>query len=97
MAKTKTSKRTYPVLAQSWTESERGWGQRPDGYSLHQTKEDRDAFVDSYNKQFNNKAEVPDEYSFADGSPTVVVVHTSIYRKLKASKNGIWVDNLSNL
>lgn len=24
----------------SWTEHERGWGQRPDGYSLHESPEE---------------------------------------------------------
>jgi hypothetical protein len=34
------------VVYQSWLESERGWGVRPDGYSLHLSLGDRKRFID---------------------------------------------------
>ena len=37
-----------PVIKQLWEESERGWGIRPDGYSLHLNNEDRKQFIKEY-------------------------------------------------
>jgi hypothetical protein len=36
------------VVMQRWYESERGWGQRPDGCSLHLTEQDRAAYCKKY-------------------------------------------------
>jgi hypothetical protein len=35
----------FLVIRQEWEESERGWGCRPDGYSLHLDKEDRNTYI----------------------------------------------------
>ena len=58
------------LVVQRWTESERGWGQRPDGYSVHRSHVDRDAFVQAYWDSMPD--ETPDEYSRPEGSPVVV-------------------------
>lgn len=79
------------VLCQQWEESERGWGVRPDGYSLHLTQEDRDAFVKNH-KAHQLKiygSEAPDEYDRPCGEPYKVKVTGKTLDKLKASKNGI--------
>jgi hypothetical protein len=49
------------VVIQNWEESERGWGVRPDGYTIHPNRAHRDAFVAWYYATFNNKAQAPDE------------------------------------
>ena len=36
------------VYLQHWEESERGWGIRPDGCSLHLTLEDRKKYIEKY-------------------------------------------------
>ena len=54
------------VFYETWTESERGWGTRPDGCSLHIDKAERDRYVKEYwDKQ--PSGEPPDEYSRPDG------------------------------
>jgi hypothetical protein len=59
------------VLVQAWTETERGWGQRPDGFSIHF---DSDQHV-NYLVKFQNWQQekyggvVPDEYDYPDGDP----------------------------
>lgn len=78
----------FSVVRQDWLESERGWGCRPDGYTLHLTKSDRDAFVKAYWDRMPD--EVPDEYSRPEGQPTLVDVDEATYEKVKASKNGMW-------
>lgn len=75
------------VVRQDWLESERGWGQRDDGYSLHKSKADRDAYVAEYWKRMPD--EVPDEYSRPCGEPYLVDVAIEVYEKIEKSKNGI--------
>ena len=49
------------VWCQLWEESEKGWGVRPDGYSLHSNQED----VKKYIKEYwdGMPKQTPDEYS----------------------------------
>lgn len=53
-----------------WTEFERGWGQRPDGYSLHASPEAWTEYLTKY--RASQSREVPDEYS-APGDKLVAV------------------------
>lgn len=78
---------TYAVIRQDWDESERGWGVRPDGYSLHLTEAHRKEFVREYWDRMPD--EVPDEYSCPSGPPSLVNVDDDIYRLVQATKNGI--------
>mgnify|MGYP001573228924 CR=1 FL=1 len=71
----------------SWEESERGWGTRPDGCSLHLTEEDYRKFVNMYWKGMPN--EVPDEYSRPAGSPCEVKVSKRLYDEIRRSKYGL--------
>lgn len=85
----------YPVVCQQWEESERGWGCRPDGYSLHLTEADREAYVKdwvAWEKKLNPNREVPDEYTRPCGTPYIVDVGQEIYDKITASKNGLRYD-----
>lgn len=75
------------LVRQDWVESERGWGVRPDGYSLHLTSGDRDAFVKDYWDTMPNEA--PDEYSRPDGEPRMVTAGSEIAEEVRASKNGV--------
>jgi hypothetical protein len=82
----------HPVVAQQWEESERGWGVRPDGASLHLTEEDRISYCkDHWNreKKLNSSGIVPDEYSRERGQPLVIDVDAKIYKLIKESKYGI--------
>lgn len=55
------------VIVQKWEESERGWGTRPDGYSIHPDKAALDRYVKAYWDRMPN--ETPDEYSRPHGTP----------------------------
>ncbi len=74
---------TKIIYIQTWTEFERGWGSRPDGASLHLTKEDAEAFVVEYNKVFNNEKSAPDEYTVSDRNPKLIEVDSSVQDELK--------------
>lgn len=78
----------YIVWRQDWEESERGWGIRPDGYSLHLSQSDVKAFVRQY--WAGMPKEVPDEYSRESGSPYKMLVDKKTYDRVKNSGNGVW-------
>lgn len=77
----------HVVICQKWEESERGWGTRPDGYSLHLNDSDRRGFIEEYWASMPNSA--PDEYSRPDGTPYEAEVEAAVYEEVEASKNGI--------
>lgn len=78
---------TYTVYRQDWLESERGWGVRPDGYSLHATRADLASFVREYWKGMPD--EVPDEYSRPDGESFTVEVDEATHKAIATSQYGI--------
>lgn len=77
------------AVRQDWEESERGWGVRPDGYSLHKTVGDCQKYIKEY--WAGMPSAVPDEYSRPCGSPRLVDVNREVYRSIEKSKNGIRV------
>ena len=72
------------VVRQDWEESERGWGERPDGYSLHLSEEDRVAYIDAYWARMPDA--IQDEYSRPCGPPRLVDVDKNTYAKIKARR-----------
>ncbi len=76
MAETKT------VFVQNWEESERGWGTRPDGWTIHSSLDQLRGYVKWFNKTFNNKDEAPDEYTRTDGEPIEVEVEDGLFKKI---------------
>lgn len=76
------------VIVQKWEESERGWGTRPDGFSLHLTDADRQAFIKEYWDGMPDDL-IPDDYSYPDGTPYKAKVDGKTFAEVKASKNGI--------
>ena len=77
----------FRVLCQKWEESERGWGTRPDGYSLHLSEADRKCFIKEHWGRLPD--EVPDEYSRPSGTPYWCEVDEKAKRKVTQSKCGI--------
>ena len=66
--------------ALSWTEYERGWGQRPDGVTLCATKAIAEA---RYNAAFTNRGgSTPDEYS-NPSEPYLVEVTSAAYKLIQ--------------
>lgn len=86
----KTGVILYKVVVQKWEESERGWGTRPDGFTMHLTDNDRQTFIDEYWSKMPDK--IPDEYSRPNGTPYEAHVEGATYDAIKKSKNGIWGD-----
>ena len=74
------------VLLQFWEESERGWGVRPDGASLHINVESyRKYLSDIYDSR--DTQDVPNEYDRVVGSVIETVVSDDIYNMVLSEKN----------
>jgi hypothetical protein len=88
---------TFPVICVDWLESEAGWGQRPDGCSLHMTETDYQQYEKDYWKRMPSRDEhgnPPHEYSRPCSDPFVCLVDKATFEAVKESKNGVrkWSD-----
>ena len=81
------------VIKVPWVEYERGWGQRPDGYSLHLNVSDAHNFINEYwaKQPPREGGMAPDEYSAPEHTSAwdIVEVTDETYEKVSLSKNGI--------
>lgn len=80
------------IIYVSWEESERGWGTRPDGCSLHLSKSYYELFLDDYWR--SQPDQVQDEYSRPAGKPVMAYAAPSLLRRIENSSLGlrIWED-----
>lgn len=89
------------VILETWTESEAGWGQRPDGYSIHLSKEDYKKFVENHWKFLKELygESTPHEYDRPDNNLEVVKVSYKFFKKIEKSKFGIrlWREEFKKL
>lgn len=75
----------------SWTEYERGWGSRPDGITLHRTKEDAEEFAYTYLHKNNKSNYVPDIYSIPNGDAKLIEVSEALFKVMhSANAKGKW-------
>lgn len=88
---------TKIAIIDNWLEIEVGWGDRPDGASIHLTKEDYKNYVNAHNESLPDVR--PREYSEPGGSPKVVKVSDSLYKEIEESNGGLrlWRSSLSEL
>ena len=82
---TNGTEKKYCVMCQKWEESERGWGTRPDGYSLHLSINELKSYIESYWNSMPDK--IPDEYSYPSGTPYECYVSEEIFLGVKNGKN----------
>ncbi len=75
------------VILQKWEESERGWGETPDGFSLHLTDADRVQYIKDYWAPLPD--DIPEEYSRPCEEPYEAEVDAETYLAISVSSNGI--------
>lgn len=75
----------FSVLCQEWEESERGWGCRSDGFSIHLNEGDAKQFATNFWKRQREISGpgVPSEYTRESGKPFWVCVTKSIFQELE--------------
>jgi hypothetical protein len=76
----------HHVFCQPWIESESGWGTRPDGYSIHLTLLDREAYVIDYWSKMPKA--VPEEYSRPVGQPYLTEISDMLLKQLQENSRG---------
>lgn len=69
------------VVCREWEESERGWGCRPDGFSLHKDAAAHAAYVAQCMERLPDA--VPDEYTRPLGAPFTVVVKPEVFAQVQ--------------
>lgn len=75
------------IILQLWEESERGWGIRPDGCSIHIDSIERKNFLDKIYQQRESDSHVPDEYDRVVGDEIEAFIDDSIYDQIKINKS----------
>jgi hypothetical protein len=82
-----------PIVAVQWFESERGWGIRPDGWSIHKTTADAEDFINDYKAKYHTAPTAPDTYSFPDAQKVIdsSAVPQEYLDQLEEAPHGTWV------
>lgn len=85
------------AILDTWTESERGWGTRPDWCTIHLTEDDYKKYVKAYWDKMPDT--VQDEYSIPDNRIRKVVLSDALFEKLEKSNGGIclWQSEFSKM
>jgi len=83
------------VFLQYWEESERGWGVRPDGCSLHLTMGEHKKYIEKIYESRDSR-NIPDEYDRTVGEVIDVFVKDDLYDAIKGSLR-LWKHELNNL
>ena len=73
----------YILYRIKWTEYERGFGQREDGYTFHSTKDLANKFIKNYWDRMPKK--VVDVYS-SPSAPELVEVSREVYERILAEE-----------
>ena len=81
------------VVVQKWNLRESGQQDKPDGYSLHLTGKDCEAFVKAWSKgviktrnKYHSPGYVPDIYVTTDGLPYTAEVDEATFKKFRRRK-----------
>lgn len=76
----------------NWTESERGWGSRSDGTTLHVSLEEAKKYIREYwerERKRNSTGNVPECYSFPS-EPMLCEINNEIESRLQ-SEPSFWI------
>lgn len=83
----KTSQNLEQVVYVGWEESERGWGTRPDGCSLHLGLDNYRKYLEEHWQGMPNF--VPDEYDRPAGEPITITVTKDIYARVEKNDGNL--------
>lgn len=68
----------HEVHVFSWTEYERGWGQRPDGLSIHASEQAAASYLADFYQRTRRPGRVPDDYDAPDSDKPQKVLAESL-------------------
>jgi hypothetical protein len=67
------------VILQIWEESERGWGTRPDGFSMHIDQKERDRYIQAIYDGRKSDTTIPNEYERIVGAGVDAFIEDSLF------------------
>ena len=75
------------VILQIWEESERGWGTRPDGCSMHIDLKERENYIQTIYDSRKSETSIPDEYERIVGEGVEAFIEDSLYNLVQKDKS----------
>jgi hypothetical protein len=75
------------VILQIWEESERGWGTRPDGCSMHIDLKERENYIQTIYNSRKSDTSIPDEYERIVGEGVEAFIEDSLYNLVQKDKS----------
>lgn len=75
------------VILQIWEESERGFGTRPDGCSMHIDLKERENYIRSIYNIRKTDASIPNEYDRIVGEGVEAFIEDSLYTLVEKDKS----------
>ena len=75
------------VILQIWEESERGWGTRPDGCSMHIDLKERENYIQSIYNSRKSDESIPDEYERIVGEGVEAFIEDALFELVQKDKS----------
>ena len=75
------------VILQIWEESERGWGTRPDGCSMHIDLKERENYIQSIYDSRKSDESIPDEYERIVGEGVEAFIEDALFELVQKDKS----------
>ena len=75
------------IVLQLWEESERDWGVRPDGCSIHIDSAERERYIESIYSERRGSESVPDEYERVVGGAVEAYIEDPLFETLLKEKS----------
>lgn len=75
------------VILQIWEESERGWGTRPDGCSMHIDLKERENYIQSIYDNRKSDTSIPNEYERIVGEGVEAFIEDVLFELVQKDKS----------
>ena len=75
------------VFLQIWEESERGWGTRPDGCSMHIDLKERENYIQTIYDSRKSDESIPNEYDRIVGEGVEAFIEDALYALVEKGKS----------
>jgi len=75
------------VILQIWEESERGWGTRPDGCSMHIDLKERENYIQTIYDSRKSDESIPNEYDRIVGEGVEAFIEDALFKLVEKDKS----------
>ena len=75
------------IILQIWEESERGWGTRPDGCSMHADSKERENYIQIVYESRKSDTSIPHEYDRIVGEGVEAFIEDALFELVQKEKS----------